>query len=297
MSIIYDPSKTCQEMADAAGLSITAVYNFLQRNNFDHRKEHADYLTKLVGEYFANHPDATIKDATHDLQMTPYLIQEYRKSSQGGKTESKRKASKKHQLELSVNGSDSEILRSILHIYLHDKRTFDCDLTFGRGGFYSDGLPVPDYRYDKFLFGDNGPKRNRVKSLDEAESLPDNIFGSVVIDLPIDIDNDKKSRTDAFESLNKMFDAYHDMIALASRLLKPGGILVFKTVDFVLRNDEGATYCGQWATDHAIDYALEMGFDLTDRFILARRQSLITSGSAKVRSGLKHGYFLVFTKL
>lgn len=297
MSIVYDSSKTCQEIADAAGVSVIAVHNLLQRGKFDHRKEHANYLTKLVGKYFANHPDATVKDASHDLRMSAYMVKKYSIMTHSGKIESKNKAPKKHQLELSVNNTDTAILRSILHIYLPGKITFDCDLTFGRGGFYSDGLPVPDYRYDKFLFGANGSKRHPVKSLEEAESLPDNKFSSVVVDLPIDIDNDKKSRTDAFESLNKMFDAYHYMIALASRLLKPGGILVFKTVDFVLRNDEGATYCGQWATDNAIDYALEMGFDLTDRFILARRQSLITSGSAKVRSGLKHGYFLVFTKL
>ena len=94
-----------------------------------------------------------------------------------------------------------------------------------------------------------------------------------------------------------MFDSYHDMLSLASRLLKSGGILVFKTADFVLRNDIGATFSGQWATDHAIDYALELGFDLTDRFILARRKTLQSTGSMKIRTGLKHGYFLVFTKI
>lgn len=296
MSIEYDPTKTRQEMADAAGVSIIAVNNFLQRKKYDYRTDRANYLMKTVAEYFATHPDVTEKDAADDLNLSLPSVKKYRLLAQGGRAESKKNKSIKHRLELSVNESDSEILRSILHIYLPGKRTFDCDLTFGMGEFYSGGLSVPEYRYDKFMFGSKGPKRYPVKSLDKVEGLPDNKFASVVIDLPISIDNDD-SGVNAFNSLNSMFDSYHEMIALASRLLNPGGILVFKTVDFVLRNDEGATYGGQWATDNAIDYALEMGFDLTDRFILARRQSLVTSGSTKVRSGLKHGYFLVFTKL
>ncbi|MDE5869654.1 MAG: hypothetical protein K2H18_05430, partial [Muribaculaceae bacterium] len=71
----------------------------------------------------------------------------------------------------------------------------------------------------------------------------------------------------------------------------------FKTADFVVRNTEDSRFSGQWATDYAIDYALELGFELTDRFILARCQWLQSSGSMKIRTGLKHGYFLVFTKI
>lgn len=296
MCIFYDSSKTRQEMADAAGVSIVAVNNFLQRKKYNYRTDRANYLTKTVAEYFATHPGVSEKDAAKELQISLYRVKKYRRMAQGGKTESKKNAASKGPLGLSVGDTDSEILRSILRIYLPGKKTFDCDLTFGKGAFYSDGLPAPEYRYDKFLFGTDGSKRYPVKSLNEAESLRDNCFTSIVVDLPISIDNDD-SGVNAFDSLNSMFDSYHYMIALASRLLKPGGILVFKTADFVLRNDIEAKHEGQWATDNAIDYALEMGFDLTDRFILARRRSLATSGSMKVRTGLKHGYFLVFTKL
>ena len=132
--------------------------------------------------------------------------------------------------------------------------------------------------------------------LDNAENLPDGCFGAVVIDLPISIDN-SDSGVNAFTSLNAMFDSYHEMLAMASRLLQSGGILVFKTADFVVRNTEDSRFSGQWATDYAIDYALELGFELTDRFILARCQWLQPSGSMKIRTGLKHGYFLVFTKI
>ena len=48
MSIVYDPSKTPQEMADAAGVSLTEVRNFLQRNSFDYRADRATYLREQV---------------------------------------------------------------------------------------------------------------------------------------------------------------------------------------------------------------------------------------------------------
>lgn len=296
MGIQYKPELTCKEMADRAGVSTAVVYNFLQRNDLDYRSDHINGLMKIVKEFFEAHPGASERDAATELKMSLPTVRKYRRMVKEGKVNNKMTAAGKRNKGLSVDDTDSRILRSILRIYLPDKRTFDCDLTFGKGGFYSEGLAVPEHRYDKYMYGANGPKRNPVKSLDEAENLPDDSFDSVVIDLPIDIVEDGKCK-DAFTSLNSMFDSYHDMIALAARLLKRGGIMVFKTVDFVLRNDDDATYEGQWATDNAIDYALEMDFDLTDRFILARRQSLATSGSVKVRSGLKHGYFLVFTKL
>ena len=296
MSIEYDPRKTRQEMADTAGVSIIAVSNFLQRKKYDYRTDRANYLRKTVEEFFVTHPCASERDAATELKLSLPTVKKYRSLAKEGTIDSKKRAASKRHLGLSVDDTDSGIIRSILRIYLPKKRTFDCDLTYGKGTFYSEGLPVPEHRYDKFLFGSKGSKRYPVKSLDEAYGLPDGCFESVVIDLPISIDN-SDSGVNAFKSLNGMFDSYHDMLSLASRLLKKGGILVFKTSDFVLRNDSEAMFSGQWATDHAIDYALELGFDLTDRFILARRQSLQTRGSMKIRTGLKHGYFLIFTKI
>ena len=303
MSIVYDPSKTPQEMADAAGVSLTEVRNFLQRNSFDYRADRATYLREQVEEFFDKNPEASLKEAENALQMSIPTIKKYRSlSSAENGTSTKKKVT--HKKGLSVGNTDGEILRNILNIHLPKRLTFDCDLTYGKGAFYSEGLHVPRHRYDKLLFGHNGSKKHPVASLDEAYGLPDECFESVVIDLPVSIASDKSDNSDdepkpqvnAFDSLNSMFDAYHSMLSLASRLLKSGGILVFKTVDFVLRNDDKAVVNGQWATDHAIDYALQLGFELTDRFILARRQWLYARGSAKIRTGLRHGYFLVFTK-
>lgn len=299
MGIEYDPSKTPQEMADAAGVSLIEVRNFLQRSPIcNYRADRANYLRKLIADFFRENPEATEKNAVDALKLSLPTIKKYRRLSLEGietpiTKENKRTIRRKG---FSVGNTDGEILRDIINIYLPKRRTFDCDLTFGRGEFYAGGLQVPKHRYDKYLFDGKGSKKHPALSLDEAYGLPDGCFESVVIDLPISIDN-SDSGVNAFKSLNGMFDSYHDMLSLASRLLKKGGILVFKTSDFVLRNDSEAMFSGQWATDHAIDYALELGFDLTDRFILARRQSLQTRGSMKIRTGLKHGYFLIFTKI
>lgn len=65
------------------------------------------------------------------------------------------------------------------------------------------------------------------------------------------IDN-SDTGVNAFMSLNAMFDSYHEMLAMASRLLK-SGILVFKTAGFVVRNSEESRFSGQWATNHAME--------------------------------------------
>lgn len=79
MSIEYDPSKTRQEMADAAGVSIIKVGNFLQRNGYNYREDRANYLRCAVPEYFAKHPDVSMEQAADDLKLSVPTIKEYLK--------------------------------------------------------------------------------------------------------------------------------------------------------------------------------------------------------------------------
>lgn len=302
MSIEYDPSKTVQEMADEAGVSDNVVRNFLQRSKIDYRTERQNYIKEQVERFLSENKDVTAQNVADSLKLSLPTVKKYLKLAFNGKMESKKKTTPRDsRIEgLSVSNSDSNILKDILKIYLPGKKTFDCDLTFGRGGFYTDGIPVPKHRYDKNI--EHCSKKYSPTALDETRDLSDECFDSVVIDLPISIDNkegksNKKSNVNAFHSLSEMYDAYDDMLTLAERLLKPGGIAVFKTVDFVLRNDITSKFNGYWATDKAIDIAQDLDFELTDRFILANRKYLQTSGSQKIRTGLQHGYFLVFTKI
>lgn len=294
-AIKYDYRLTPQEMADAAGVSVAMVRNYLQRNkNIHYREDRAKYLKGLVQDYFKKNPGVKIEKAAEDLKLSRPTIKKYLSQEIVPKNQKKLVKSLGNS-GLSVGNSDAEILRTILNIYLPGRLTFDCDLTFGDGKFYAGGLSVPEHRYDKNKYGDNGSKKHITAPLDEVKNLPDECFSSVVIDLPIYIDNNA-SDTDSFESLSKMFDSYKEMLALAYRLLKRGGLAIFKTTDFVLRNDDCfSKFSDVWATDYAIEKAMDLGFEFTDRFILAQHRYLAT-GSTKVRTGLKHGYFLVFTK-
>ena len=293
---------TAKEMAEKEGVTINVIRNRIQRKGLDYSPQKAAYIRELVEEYFKNNPGATKSKAAKDLKMSLPTLRKYLNSSCCEDSTAVRKSKEKRnntKSGLSVGHSDSEILRNIIDIYLSGNKTFDCDLTFGMGNFYSDGLQAPKYRYDKHTFGANGPKKYTVAPLDDTASLPDECFKSIVIDLPIVIDKCQEKTKDfnAFESLNEMFYTYHEMISLAFRLLNSGGILVFKTSDFVVRNDNNE-YEGEWATDKAIEIALELGFELTDKFILVERKYLSSThlGTLKIRAGLKHGFFLVFTK-
>lgn len=94
-----------------------------------------------------------------------------------------------------------------------------------------------------------------------------------------------------------MFSTYENLIEESGRLLKEKGILIFKTSDFVLRNDKHATYAQEWATDKAVEFALEYGFELIDKFILLLNNEVVSTGSRRMKSALKHAVYLVFQKV
>ena len=183
-------------MAMAAGVSLTKVRNFIQRNSRrDYRADRANYLKEQVGLFFSKNPEASEKDAAKALNLSLPTVKKYLKLYVDGvNVNRKNKKKMVSRKRLSVNNTDEEILRDIIDIYLPKRSTFDCDLTFGRGEFYSGGLLVPKHRYDKYPVS----KRYPTASLDETAMLPDGCFESVVIDLPLCIDN-SASKTDAFE--------------------------------------------------------------------------------------------------
>ena len=47
----------------------------------------------------------------------------------------------------SVYNNQQEILKAILKLHVNGE-TFDADVTFGNGGFYKKGIPLPPHRLD-----------------------------------------------------------------------------------------------------------------------------------------------------
>ena len=296
MAIIYDPSKTIKDIAKEAKVPVTTVRSFLQRNGYHYMEDRADYLKKAIFLYLKKNPEASVKEIANKYGISTNTVRKYKSLN---KLQNDRKsevnAKKKKLTGLSIENSDSAILKTILKLYFPLSKTFDCDLTFGQGGFYKTGINPPEFIYDKYLFGEKSPDGYVVKSLDETKNINSSSFESVVLDLPVNIDPTVHDYN-AFKSLDEKYDTYHKMIDLSNKLLIPGGILVFKTSDFVLRNDDTISYVNEWATDNVIAYSLDHGYDLVDRFISVRNNGIIVSGSHKLSAGSKHAYFLVFKK-
>lgn len=174
------------------------------------------------------------------------------------------------------------ILRSILHLYLEDAATFDCDLTFGDGDFYK-YLPRPHFCFDKY------PQFPNVKDLDlVTDSLP--LYNSVVVDLPHYIDRKGEESPDRFATLDAAYHHHQKMIAIAYNILKPKGILVYKTTDFVVNGRQ------EWISDYAIRQAMLQGFELIDKFIYIVPRRMMRRHSNQGFATKNHAFFFVFRK-
>lgn len=198
---------------------------------------------------------------------------------------------------LDTKPTDEAALKEILRLYLPRKKSFDCELTYGEGAFYKKWL-APRLRYDKYPV----PGVPGVKNLGQIESdLALESLQSVVVDLPIKVRSkkDKKSGKDEFDSVAEMFDSYQDMILLAKKLLKPGGILVFKTSEAVLRDENLGYFNKVWTTDFAIEFATENGLTLEDQILVVKKQKrpLFRSTSTTYRTSKNFNVFLVFRKI
>lgn len=191
----------------------------------------------------------------------------------------------------SVKDTDADALKDILRRFLPRKKTFDCDLTFGQGGFYSE-IPVPKHCYDEY------PAEGlKVKQLDNARlDIESNSLQSVVIDLPVKVDAHEKSN-EAFKSIEDLYDTYLDMGYLGADLLRSGGILVFKISEVVIRNSEYEGLNHIWIGDYLQDALMQGGVDLIDEIIVVSEDSYRVEGITIPKFTKRYHTFLIFKKL
>lgn len=169
--------------------------------------------------------------------------------------------------------------------------TFDCDLTYSIGNFYLQ-LPKSQLRFDKY------PQVEGVKPLDEVSEIEDNSLHSIVIDLPFIVKNEKDAsrsmiaqRFNSFLTLEELYNTNVEMLVLAYRLLKKGGYLIMKTMDFAFTSKQ------VWVSNFIQNKATEIGFTLEDTFILiANKRLLQTKGTIQRHARKFHSYFFVFKK-
>jgi len=194
----------------------------------------------------------------------------------------------------SVYFDQSDILNGIMKLYAQDG--FDCDSTYGKGGFYKKIAP-PKYRFDISPQVEGVEKAcSRMLPLESAS------IGSLVFDPPFLTyvragreGNGSMIMSRQFSGYwryDELEDHYKESISEAYRVLKKGGILVFKCQDIIHNHKMHCTHA------NVICWAESEGFNLLDLFVLPAKSRLPSPNRAGTQKHARifHSYFLVFKK-
>ncbi len=289
--IKYNPYLSVEEIAQNSGVTVEAVKQYIKTRRIDRKYDEQLIKYRKVQEYVRK-GEYTVPQIANILGFSPTTVRRYSDKRHIPKP-NRDKVSALNQIQntlfVSVSEFQGEILRSILAFHLNNDVTFDCDLTTAKGDFYKTCVPLPRFLYDI------NPQIDSVKTLEEAINLPDDIFNSIVIDLPYLVirptSRRKKTSFASFDSIEQMHQTYTSMIQLAWRLLKENGVLVFKAVDYKIAKEP------IWTSDWSISTAVSIGFTLIDKYIYIDRKAMNAISSSQRRSyNPAHAFFLVFRK-
>lgn len=292
----YNPELSVEENAEILGCKVPTLRKYIQKNQID-RKYDTHYLTwKKINDFRKTHPDFTLKQKSTELGFSINTIRKYEAMSEDELDVSFRDTDKVSSFDIknnnaikSISSNQSEILRWIIRLY-NENQMFEADLTASTLKFYKHLSSHPQYLYDKY------PQLPVVKHLDEADTLPDSSFLSIVYDLPFIIsdkntDSIIKDRFTYFYSAQEAFDVNIEMMNRAYRLLAPNGLLVVKTMDVAYG---GKQY---WISDFILREAEKKGLELLDKFILISHLRLLAKTRKQRIARKYHSYFFVFRKL
>lgn len=208
----------------------------------------------------------------------------------------------------NISYDQTEILHNIGTIYNGGSDQFDADMTASTLGFYGKGrgkyeIPEPKILMDVF------PTREDIVKIDKWGPLPleDKSINSLVIDLPFVISpanapsavNKKDgasliyNRFNGYYPVDNLYLSYYHWLSEASRVLKDGGICIFKCQSCIsggIRHN---------VEEFSFMAAQRLGLTMEDKFTLLAKARLISPN--KYKSGQKHSrsytsQFLVFIK-
>ena len=288
----YNPSLSVKENAEICNVTPSAIRQYIQRNNID-RKFDNSYITlnkikEAIFQIEQNNDKITnqkIKEITGYSLNTISKYRNYISSEKELKSNTNNVSifalNNNSRIIKSVSQNQHNILRDILTLHIPSK-TLDCDLTFSIGNFYKNKIPSPVHKYDKY------PLNEDVKPLSEIELLDNNIFNSIVVDLPFIIagkdnfaDNGKTNmihkRFNSFTNATELYQANDYVIEHSARLLQKKGVLIMKTMDTVSSGKQ------IFVSQYVINKCAECGLELLDTFILIAKTKLLSSKSGSVR--------------
>lgn len=189
----------------------------------------------------------------------------------------------------SVFDNEQELLKAIIQI--HSPEGIELDPMYFKGNFYKE-IPKPKWCFDINPQVEGVIERN-------ATSLPfsDGFIKSMILDPPFMFGKHGKARDyysskthGIFENFDDLYVCYDDILKEAYRILKKGGILIFKCQDYT---DSKTTMT------HCIVYLLatKLGFYAKDLAILNLPKNKICNNKLTQRHLRKvHSYFWVFRR-
>lgn len=194
----------------------------------------------------------------------------------------------------TIGYNEQEMIRDIL--YLHaDGSYIDCDPTYSVGNFYKEGLPKPEYIFDKEpqvdgvikATSDNLPLENETCSVIMFD--PPFVMNGEDHDWVKEGSNIISRRFSSFKSFNELKEMYSNSLIEFYRILKNDGIVIFKCQDSVSSAKQHFSHC--WIMNEA----LEIGFYPKDLFILLSKARL-TDNRKQQHARKYHSYYWVFQK-
>lgn len=190
----------------------------------------------------------------------------------------------------SISFDQHEILKSIVALHLNTA-TFDVDMCYGNGQFYTNGTPRPLIRFD-------------IDNLDDCiqcdstrTPLPNAGVRSVIFDPPFltyikrrdDTNSIMGKRFSGYWSYDELEDHYVASIKEAARILAGKGIFVIKCQDIIHNHRIHPTHI------NVVRWCEENGFRLKDLFVLCSKHRMNYQKTQK-HARIYHSYFLVFER-
>ena len=197
----------------------------------------------------------------------------------------------KKRIETSVFDNEQELLKAIIDIHLAGM-PIHIDPMYFKGNFYKE-IPKPFHRFDI------EPQDDDCSQAD-ARNLPieNNYANNIILDPPFMFGIHGKTKeyySSATHGILKDFEAleelYRGILKEAYRILKKGGICIFKCQDFT-DSKTTMTHCEVWK------WATEIGFYPKDLAILNLPKNKVANPNLIQRHFRKvHSYFWVFKKI